>query len=108
MRATLRLILSAPTWREFKESIYALHQKIFAATRTGSSSRSWTASSPTAARSSSTAAMSTGRRRRRCCQQTHKELAAIVEAIAAGKGKQAEALMSDHLMRMLATVNIWQ
>ncbi|HMN88351.1 MAG TPA: FCD domain-containing protein, partial [Bauldia sp.] len=33
MRATLREILEAPTWREFKERIYALHLLIFAATK---------------------------------------------------------------------------
>jgi DNA-binding GntR family transcriptional regulator len=41
-------------------------------------------------------------------QQTHKELAALVEAIEERKGKRAEELISDHLMRTLATVNIWQ
>jgi DNA-binding GntR family transcriptional regulator len=41
-------------------------------------------------------------------QQTFKELAAIVDAIAARKGKRAEELTSDHLMRTLATINIWQ
>jgi DNA-binding GntR family transcriptional regulator len=41
-------------------------------------------------------------------RQTHKELAAIVEAIAERKPKLAEELTSDHLMRTLATINIWQ
>lgn len=41
-------------------------------------------------------------------QQTHKELNAIVEAVAARNGKRAEELVSDYLMRMLATINIWQ
>ena len=41
-------------------------------------------------------------------QQTHKELAAIVNAIAERKAKLAEELTSDHLMRTLATINIWQ
>src|SRR5882672_2148060 len=33
MRATLTEILDAPTWREFKERIYALHQLMFKATK---------------------------------------------------------------------------
>ncbi|HMN88350.1 MAG TPA: hypothetical protein PKA74_20555, partial [Bauldia sp.] len=41
-------------------------------------------------------------------QQTHKELAALVEAIEERKGKRAEELISDHQMRTLATGNIWQ
>ena len=41
-------------------------------------------------------------------QQTHKELLAIVDAIAERNGQRAEALIADHLMRTLATINIWQ
>ena len=41
-------------------------------------------------------------------QQTHKDLKAIVDAIAARNAKLAEGLVSDHLMRTLATINIWQ
>jgi hypothetical protein len=41
-------------------------------------------------------------------QQTYKELAAIVEAISRRRAKRAQELTSDHLMRMLATINIWQ
>ena len=41
-------------------------------------------------------------------QQTHKDLKAIVDAIAARNPKLAEELVSDHLMRTLATINIWQ
>ena len=41
-------------------------------------------------------------------QQTHKELRAIVDAIEERKAKAAEDLISDHLMRILATINIWQ
>ena len=41
-------------------------------------------------------------------QQTHKELSEIVKAIIDRKPKLAEKLTSDHLMRMLATINIWQ
>jgi DNA-binding GntR family transcriptional regulator len=41
-------------------------------------------------------------------QQTWKELSAIVDAIASRDAKRAQALVSDHLMRTLATINIWQ
>jgi DNA-binding GntR family transcriptional regulator len=41
-------------------------------------------------------------------QQTHKELRAIVDAIADRNGKRAEKLVSDHLLRTLATINIWR
>ena len=41
-------------------------------------------------------------------QQTHKELRAVVDAIVERKAKKAEELISDHLMRTLATINIWQ
>jgi len=41
-------------------------------------------------------------------QQTYKDLRAIVDAIAERNAKRAEELVSDHLMRTLATINIWQ
>ncbi len=41
-------------------------------------------------------------------QQTWKELSAIVDAIANRNSKRAQALVTDHLMRTLATINIWQ
>jgi GntR family transcriptional regulator, transcriptional repressor for pyruvate dehydrogenase complex len=41
-------------------------------------------------------------------KQTHKDLKMIVVAIAERNGKRAEELVSDHLMRTLATINIWQ
>jgi len=41
-------------------------------------------------------------------RQTHKDLSAIVDAISERNGKRAEELVSDHLMRTLATINIWQ
>jgi DNA-binding FadR family transcriptional regulator len=41
-------------------------------------------------------------------RQTYNDLSAIVDAIAERNGKRAEELVSDHLMRTLATVNIWQ
>jgi DNA-binding FadR family transcriptional regulator len=108
MRATLELILNAPTWREFKERIYSLHQLMFAATKNKFliqimdnivadrravvfDGKDTNSPAPLPVR-----------------QQTHKELAAIVDAIAHRKAKRARELTNDHLMRMLATINIWQ
>jgi GntR family transcriptional regulator, transcriptional repressor for pyruvate dehydrogenase complex len=41
-------------------------------------------------------------------QQTHKELRAIVDATTDRNGKRADKLVSDHLLRTLATINIWR
>lgn len=108
MRRSLADILAAPSWRDFKESIYALHQQMFAATRNrflmqimesilgdrravAFDGRETDKPAPEAVR-----------------RQTHKDLATIVDAIAARDGKRAESLTADHLMRTLATINIWQ
>jgi GntR family transcriptional repressor for pyruvate dehydrogenase complex len=108
IRRTLGEILVAPTWRDFKESIYALHRLFFAATKNkflvqimediladrravAFDGKDTDKPAPEAVR-----------------RQTHKELAAIVEAIAGGNGRRAQELTSDHLMRTLATINIWQ
>lgn len=108
MRQSLSEILDAPSWEAFKESIYNLHRQIFAATRNRFlmqvmnsilddrravrfDGRDTDKPTPDAVR-----------------RQTHKELAAIVEAVAARDADRAEALVADHLMRTLATINIWQ
>jgi len=108
MRQILADILEAPTWRDFKESIYALHQRMFAATKNRFlmqimenivadrravlfDGRDTDKPTPEAVR-----------------RQTHGELAAIINAISERQAKQAEQLIADHLMRMLATINIWQ
>ncbi|MEX1180527.1 MAG: FCD domain-containing protein [Cucumibacter sp.] len=108
MRRMLEEIRAAPTWEDFKESIYALHRQIFATTKNkfleqimGSilddrravlfDGRDTDRPAPDAVR-----------------QQTHKDLKSIVDAIADRNGKRAEDLVSDHLMRTLATINIWQ
>jgi DNA-binding FadR family transcriptional regulator len=108
MQRTLDDILEAPTWRDFKESIYALHQQMFSATRNRflmQIMESIVADRRAVAfdgRETDKPAPEPVRR------QTHKDLSAIVEAIAARDGKLAESLLSDHLMRTLATINIWQ
>ncbi|WP_306118081.1 MULTISPECIES: GntR family transcriptional regulator [unclassified Roseitalea] len=108
MQRILQDVLDAPTWREFKEAIYSLHQQLFMATKNrflmqimdsiladrravAFDGRDTDKPAPDAVR-----------------RQTHKELAAIVDAIARGDAKCAESLVSDHLMRTLATVNIWR
>ena len=108
MRATLRDILEAPTWREFKERIYALHQLIFAATK-----NRFLIQIMDEIVDDRRAVLFDGKDTDKPTplpvrEQTHKDLAALVEAIAERKGKRAEEIISDHLMRMLATVNIWQ
>ncbi len=108
MRRILAQILHAPTWRDFKEQIYALHRQIFAATKNKFLMKIM--ESILAARravhfdgkDTDKPAPETVR------AQTHKELAAVVEAIAERKAKRAEDLISDHLIRTLATINIWQ
>lgn len=108
MRATLENILNAPTWREFKERIYSLHQLIFAATK-----NKFLIQIMDSIVADRRAVVFDGRNTDQPAplpvrQQTHKELAAIVDAIAQRKGKHAQDLMNDHLIRMLATINIWQ
>ena len=108
MRRILDKIIDAPTWRDFKEAIYALHQQLFSATKNrflmqimdsiladrravAFDGRDTDKPAPDAVR-----------------RQTHKELEAIVDAIANQDAKRAENLVSDHLMRTLATINIWR
>lgn len=108
MRRILDLILSAQTWEAFKERIYALHRQIFAATR-----NSFLTQVMGNILENRRAVHFDGRDTDRpapelVVKQTHKDLKSIVDAIAARNGKLAEELVSDHLMRTLATINIWQ
>lgn len=108
MRRILDLILSAQTWEAFKERIYALHRQIFAATR-----NSFLTQVMGNILDNRRAVHFDGRDTDRpapepVVKQTHKDLKSIVDAIAARNGKVAEELVNDHLMRTLATINIWQ
>jgi DNA-binding FadR family transcriptional regulator len=108
MRRTLAGILDAPSWREFKERIYALHQLIFAATK-----NRFLIQIMASIVADRRAVVFDGKDTDQAAplpvrEQTHKELADIVEAIAAGKAKLAQKLTNDHLVRTLATINIWQ
>jgi DNA-binding FadR family transcriptional regulator len=108
MRRILELLLEAPTWEDFKEQIYALHRQIFAATR-----NKFLVQIMASILDDRRAVMFDGRDTDKPApepvrQQTHKDLKAIVDAIAARNARQAEELVSDHLMRTLATINIWQ
>lgn len=108
MRRTLGEILDAPTWEDFKESIYALHRQIFASTK-----NAFLEQIMVSIIDDRRAVLFDGRDTDKPAplpvrQQTHKDLSAIVEAIAARNGKRAEELVADHLMRTLATINIWQ
>jgi len=108
MRRILDEILSAPTWEDFKESIYALHRQIFASTK-----NKFLEQIMASILDDRRAVLFDGHDTDKPApdpvrRQTHKDLCAIVEAIAARNGERAEELVSDHLMRTLATINIWQ
>jgi len=108
MRRVLEEILDVPTWKDFKETIYALHRLIFASTK-----NKFLEQIMAAILDDRRAVLFDGRDTDKPTpipvrQQTHKELRAIVDAIADRNGKRAERLVSDHLMRILATINIWR
>lgn len=108
MRDILEQILGAPTWEEFKESIYLLHHQIFASTK-----NKFLEQIMRSILDDRRAVMFDGRDTDKPApepvrHQTHKDLKAIVDAIDARDAKRAEELVSDHLMRTLATINIWQ
>src|SRR5262245_34626847 len=108
MRAILEEILDAPAWREFKERIYALHRQIFASTK-----NRFLIQIMNSILDDRRAVQFDGRDTDKPApdqvrKQTHKDLQMIVDAIAERNGKRAEELVCDHLMRTLATINIWQ
>lgn len=108
MRRTLDQILAAPTWEDFKEQIYALHRLMFASTK-----NKFLAQIMASILDDRRAVLFDGRDTDKPApdavrQQTHKDLKAIVDAITARDAKLAEELVADHLMRTLATINIWQ
>jgi GntR family transcriptional repressor for pyruvate dehydrogenase complex len=108
MRRVLDEVLAAPTWEDFKESIYALHRRIFASTK-----NKFLEQIMSSILDDRRAVLFDGHDTDKPApdavrQQTHKDLRAIVDAIAERSGKRAEELVSDHLMRILATINIWQ
>ncbi|MEQ8968331.1 MAG: GntR family transcriptional regulator [Azospirillaceae bacterium] len=107
LRGALEAIAAAPTWYEFKEAIYALHARIWAgghnrfmdqvfeeivkdrrAVRYDGRNTALPAPEPVRA-------------------QTVKDLSVIVDALEARDGATAEKAMHDHLLRMLATVNLY-
>ena len=108
MRRILAQILDAPTWRQFKEQIYALHRQIFAATK-----NAFLTQIMESILADRRAVLFDGKDTDKPAplpvrRQTHKELKEIVQAIADRKADRAEELAADHLLRTLATVNIWQ
>ena len=101
-------ILAAPTWEDFKEQIYALHRQMFASTR-----NKFLMQIMASILDDRRAVLFDGHDTDKPApaavkHQTHKDLKAIVDAIAERNAKRAEELVSDHLMRTLATINIWQ
>lgn len=108
MRRILGQILGAPSWEEFKESIYALHRQIFASTK-----NKFLIQVMNSILDDRRAVHFDGRDTDKPApepvrRQTHKDLQLIVDAIAARDAARAEELVCDHLMRTLATINIWQ
>ena len=108
MRRLLADILAAPSWEDFKESIYTLHRAMFAATQ-----NRFLVQIMASILEDRRAVLFDGRDTDQPTplpvkQQTHKELKSIVDAIAARDAARAEELVGDHLMRTLATINIWQ
>jgi GntR family transcriptional regulator, transcriptional repressor for pyruvate dehydrogenase complex len=108
MRRILEQVLAASTWEDFKEQIYALHRQIFTSTK-----NKFLMQIMASILDDRRAVLFDGRDTDKpppepVRQQTHKDLKAIVDAVAARNAKLAEELVSDHLMRTLATINIWQ
>lgn len=108
MRQLLDDILNAPTWEDFKENIYGLHRQMFASTR-----NKFLEQIMVNILDDRRAVLFDGHDTDKPApepvrRQTHKDLSAIVDAIASRNGKRAEDLVADHLMRTLATINIWQ
>jgi DNA-binding FadR family transcriptional regulator len=108
MRRLLKEILAAPSWEEFKESIYALHRAMFASTK-----NKFLVQIMGSILDDRREVLIEGHDTDKPApdpvkQQTHKDLRAIVDAIAERNAKRAEELVADHLMRTLATINIWQ
>lgn len=108
MRSMLEDILEAPVWKEFKERIYALHRQIFASTK-----NKFLIQIMNSILDDRRAVQFDGRDTDKPApdpvrQQTYRDLKLIVDAIAERNGNRAEQLVSDHLMRTLATINIWE
>jgi DNA-binding FadR family transcriptional regulator len=108
MRRLLDEILAAATWEDFKESIYALHRAMFASTK-----NKFLVQIMGSILDDRRAVLFDGHDTDKPApqpvkHQTHKDLKAIVDAIAERNAKRAEELVADHLMRTLATINIWQ
>ena len=107
LHRNLAEIQEAKTWHQFKESVYAFHWKIFSATKNRFLIQ--VADSIVADRR---AVVFDGKHveeppHEAVRRQYYQEFSALVAAIADRKAKRAEELISDHLMRMLATINIW-
>lgn len=108
MRRILEVILGAPTWEDFKESIYALHRQMFASTK-----NKFLEQIMASILDDRRTVLFDGHDTDKPApspvkQQSYKDLKSIVDAIADRNGNRAEELVSNHLMRALATINIWQ
>lgn len=103
----LAAIADAPSWIEFKEAIYALHGLIFAGARNRFMAQVFQeiVKDRRAVRydGRNTAVPVPELVRRQTC----KDLSQIARALQRRDGAAAEKLMHDHLLRTLATVNLY-
>jgi DNA-binding FadR family transcriptional regulator len=105
--AALEAIAHAGSWLEFKEAIYALHGRIFA----GGHNRFMVQVFEEIVKDRR-AVRYDGRNTgqpvpEQVRAQTCRDLALIVKALQRRDGAAAEKIMHDHLLRMLATVNLY-
>ncbi|MGF1624234.1 MAG: FadR/GntR family transcriptional regulator [Alphaproteobacteria bacterium] len=103
----LATIAAAPSWLEFKEAIYALHGRMFA----GGRNRFMVQVFEEIVKDRR-AVRYDGRNTglpvpEQVRAQTCRDLALIVKALQRRDGAQAEKAMRDHLLRTLATVNLY-
>lgn len=108
MEAGLERILAAPSWIAFKEAIYALHGLIFAAAHNRFLAQLFdivVADRRAVAFDGRSTANPVAEPVRR---QAYDDLKPIIAAIRRRNARAAERAMRDHLLRMLATVNLYQ
>ena len=108
MEDALARVLAAPTWLDFKEAIYGLHGRMFAATRNRfliQVFESIVADRRAVRFDGLDTANPVPEPVRR---KAYNDLQAIVRALASRDERQADKLMRDHLLRTLATVNVYQ
>ena len=108
MRSSLEQILAAPTWEDFKEQIYALHRQMFASTK-----NKFLMQIMGSILDDRRAVLFDGQDTDkpapdRCASRPTRTSRRSSTPSPSATPSCAEGLVSDHLMRTLATINIWQ